>query len=372
MAKGRWSERENDALVDLIYDAAVDDALWPDVLERLGDRAGAHPGNLLQIDVLDGSGFGIVARTPDDTVPRFFTDWTRRNPIGLVDDPFDYRRDWAPRILHDYDSVDRQVLERSPYWNEFLVPLGAFHSIHLRLALRGNDLTSIGLGRPAHAGAFTDAEIAALIPFHRHLIRAERLWRSLGLRQVEFDQFDRLLAASSDALFFLDDQLQLLRWTAPAETLLQDGRSLRCVGGRLRVADPAADLGLQRALASALRAGAPLPVTVPAARAADTLTLSVARLGERATIGAIPGRCLLVAARSPAPVDDVAALRARYGFTPAEAELALALRHGDALRDIADRRRVAIATVRNQLRAVFDKTGCHRQQDLVRLLATGG
>ena len=286
MANGRWSEREDDALVDLIYDAALDDVLWPDVLERLGDRAGGQPGNLVQLNIVDGHGFGIAARTPEDTVSRYFTQWAQRNPVGLPDDPFDYRRDWAPRITRDGECIERGVLERSPYWNEFLVPIGAHHMINLRLALRGDDLTAIGLGRPAHRGPFDDGDIAVLVPFHRHLIRAERLWRSLGLRQVEFDQFDRLLAASSDALFFLDEQLQLLRWTAPAETLLQEGRALRCVGGRLRLADAGADVGLQRALASALRAGE----RAARRRAAARHRARPARGGHADAVGRATGR----------------------------------------------------------------------------------
>lgn len=372
MAAGRFSGRDDEGLVDLIYDAAFDAALWPGVLEGLADRAGAHPGNLLQIDVADGHGFGIVARTPDDTVPQFFTEWTHRNPIGLVDDPFDYRRDWAPKITRDHEAVDRQVLERSSYWNEFLVPLGAFHSIHLRLAMRGNDLTSIGLGRPSHLGEFEEDDVAALIPFHRHLIRAERLWRSLGLRQAELDQFDAMLASSSEALFFVDDQFRVLRWTAAAEALLRSNPAVRLVGGRLRTVRGQRDAEVQRALSIALSGGSPLPLTLPGARPDHTLSLSVARLGERASAGVTGARCLLVSVRPYAPPDVGRAVSERYGLTAAEAELALALRDGATLRTVATRRGVSINTVRNQLSAVFDKTGARRQQDLVRLMTTGG
>lgn len=369
MAVAWGGRRDDERLIDLIYDAAFDGDLWPDVLTGLGDRAGAGPGNLVQIDIVDGSGFGFAARTPADTVDLFFADWASRNPIGLVDDPFDYRRDWAPRINRDTDCIDRRVLERSPYWNEFLVPLGACYSIHVRLALRGNDLTTITLGRPAHCGVFEDDDIAALVPFHRHLIRAERMWRGLGAGQAAASQVDALLAASPDALFFLDDRLRLRCWTPAAEALLRRGGAVRSTGGRLHAADPTADTALQGALAVALAGGAPLPVAVTT-RPDEAVTLSVARLGERAAAAIPGGRCLLVAARSVA--DPAATLRTTYDLTATEAQLALAIAAGDTLRTIAARHGVSINTVRNQLGAVFDKTGCGRQQDLVRLLATRG
>lgn len=366
----RWSEREDGKLIDLIYDTAFDGTLWPSVLREVADRAGAHPANLLQIDVVDGHGFGLTARTPEDTVSCFFDEWAQRNLIGLVQDAGDYHAGWTPRITHDSECVDRRLLERSDYWNEFLVPLGAFHMINMRLALRDNDVTAIGLGRPNYLGPFADDEIARIKPLHRHLIRAERIWRGLGLRQAEFDHFDALLAASPEALFFLDDRFKLLRWTAAADALLRDGSTLRAIEGRLCAAQSDGNAELQRALATALAAGAPLPLTLAGGSAGDAVVVSVARMGERVAAGVSGARCLMVSVRSLAAPDAAGALRKSYDLTVAEAELALALSAGHSLRDVAARRGVSIHTVRNQLGAVFDKTGCRRQQDLVRLLTT--
>lgn len=366
MAAARSIGTDDDRLVDLIYDAALDDALWPAVLEGVGDRVGAHPGNLVQLSFVDGTGFGLAARTPDDIMARYFADWAQRNPIALAENASAYPVGWAPRITRDSQSVDRGMLERSAFWNEFLVPIDAYHLAILRLSLRGDDVTTITLGRPNRSGAFEDRELGTLRPLHGHLIRAERIWRSLGLRRAELDHVDTLLAQSPDALFFLDDGFRPLRWTAAAEALLRTGGALRVAGGRLRAVRAPDDAALGRALALALRAGAPAPVPVEGSRPGEGLMLSVARLGTVASAGLTGARCLLVSAR---PLDPLRALRARFGLTSAEAELAAALGGGDSLRTIAARRGVSINTVRNQLGAVFDKTGCHRQQDLVRLLS---
>ena len=61
-------------------------------------------------------------------------------------------------------------------------------------------------------------------------------------------------------------------------------------------------------------------------------------------------------------------LRQRYRLTAAEATLAAALADGHALRDIAEARRLSLNTLRVQLQAIFAKTGCHRQSELVRLV----
>jgi len=62
-------------------------------------------------------------------------------------------------------------------------------------------------------------------------------------------------------------------------------------------------------------------------------------------------------------------LRESFGLTPAEVRLARKLRDGRNLKDAADELAVSVNTVRNQLRAIFEKMGLKRQSDLVRALA---
>jgi DNA-binding CsgD family transcriptional regulator len=59
-----------------------------------------------------------------------------------------------------------------------------------------------------------------------------------------------------------------------------------------------------------------------------------------------------------------------FGLTEAETDLALAMAGGGALAEIAADRGVRLSTVRTQLLAVLEKTGLHRQSELVRLLTT--
>jgi pimeloyl-ACP methyl ester carboxylesterase/DNA-binding CsgD family transcriptional regulator len=62
-------------------------------------------------------------------------------------------------------------------------------------------------------------------------------------------------------------------------------------------------------------------------------------------------------------------IRDSFGLTPAEIRLASRLRDGRTLKEAADELSVSINTVRNQLRAIFDKMGLKRQSELIRALA---
>jgi DNA-binding CsgD family transcriptional regulator len=69
--------------------------------------------------------------------------------------------------------------------------------------------------------------------------------------------------------------------------------------------------------------------------------------------------------------DREAWLRECYRLTPTEARLAAHIGAGGVVADYAVLHGVAEGTVRTHLKAVFAKTGAHRQSDLVRLVAAG-
>jgi DNA-binding CsgD family transcriptional regulator len=51
-----------------------------------------------------------------------------------------------------------------------------------------------------------------------------------------------------------------------------------------------------------------------------------------------------------------------------DAKLAVMVADGPSLEDVAEQRQTSLATARSQLKAVFAKTGTHRQSELVALL----
>jgi DNA-binding CsgD family transcriptional regulator len=70
--------------------------------------------------------------------------------------------------------------------------------------------------------------------------------------------------------------------------------------------------------------------------------------------------------REPEPPASL--LRRLYGLTRSEAEIALMVLRGQGRNHIADELSLSLATVKTHLHHVFDKTGTHRQAELVRLL----
>ncbi|MCB1489885.1 MAG: hypothetical protein KDJ88_20800 [Bauldia sp.] len=67
--------------------------------------------------------------------------------------------------------------------------------------------------------------------------------------------------------------------------------------------------------------------------------------------------------------DDAAAVAAAFRLSPSEARLACRLARGETLKHIAEVERITVETARARLKAVFAKTGTHRQAELAILVA---
>lgn len=69
------------------------------------------------------------------------------------------------------------------------------------------------------------------------------------------------------------------------------------------------------------------------------------------------------------PLPSAACLEKIFGLTHAEARLALLLVDGITLTEAAESLKLSVATLRTQLKAIFNKTHTHRQAELVVLIS---
>lgn len=82
-----------------------------------------------------------------------------------------------------------------------------------------------------------------------------------------------------------------------------------------------------------------------------------------------PHSVLLLIDLDATPLPSTGCLEQIFNLTPAEARLTLLLVGGKTLDEIAQKLHLSIATVRTQLKAVFEKTHTHRQAELVVLVS---
>jgi DNA-binding CsgD family transcriptional regulator len=78
---------------------------------------------------------------------------------------------------------------------------------------------------------------------------------------------------------------------------------------------------------------------------------------------------LILSDLAPKPSPDPILLRQLYGSTHMESKVASIISTGASPEQAAEEMGIAVVTARNHLKAVFAKTGTHRQGELVALLS---
>lgn len=204
-----------------------------------------------------------------------------------------------------------------------------------------------------------------------HLCLAARAWLLLDDLRIADRAKTEALERFRHGVIILDGTTVRLA-NAAARAIAADNDGLVLRGNGIGATGPRADAAIQRAIRAASSGepehGARLVVSRPSGR--RPLIMTILPMGAASSPVDIGRRAVLVLVTDPCRgvAIDPASLAELFGFTRAEATVAIAMLDGKTLKGVADELEVALSTVRTHLDRVFQKTGTHRQPQLVRLL----
>jgi DNA-binding CsgD family transcriptional regulator/PAS domain-containing protein len=368
------NENSHGDFVDLLYDAALEPGLWAPVMERFADMIGGTSAWLSQLNMVDGTGGGMISRL-DPTMPAIYAEhYALKNPLSNVPDADEYLRSWVPKILTDEDWMPKSDLVRTEYYNDFLAPQDVHSTLMIRLAAVGYDVSALNVNRPKATGQFDGRDLETAQRLHPHLIRAYSLTRKISaLRRLNEDLI-ATLDSSPHGVILLDGSGRIRHINRAAERLVAAGDGLCTAGGRLGALTSDASKRLGALIASATPAGRTSArggsMALPSPTRRLPLSVTVAPAGSRRFEIFDHGPSVVVC------VTDLEAgvslpeqkLRELFGLTPAETRVMLALFEGYTPQEAAEALGSSFHTVRVHLSRIFEKTGVHRQADLVRLM----
>jgi DNA-binding CsgD family transcriptional regulator len=162
--------------------------------------------------------------------------------------------------------------------------------------------------------------------------------------------------ALSTAVFFLDNVGRCTRWNAAAEALLREGSLVRMRGGRL--------------VATSLGPGSMVLATSgpTVMRRKDGTVAGHVATHALPSGGAFGGASAVVfvdQVQASRPLDVQQALRAAFGLTPKEAELAVRLADGAELATVAETMGISVGGTRTRLKTIYGKVGVRHQAGVV-------
>ena len=350
----------DEALLDRIYEAAAIPELWPGVLEALAAIAGAQAGALVAY-----RGRELAGHTSSDLYRDGYDDYLRNGAAIENVRPFRHLERQYPGFLADLEVQTSEELERDEIYHRFLHPHGLQWTAGTLILSPSNDLLLIDVARATGERPFDRAALKAIDAYRPHLARAALMSARLGLRAAS-NMTDAMQLLGLPAIA-LSASGKVVAMNRLVEAL--DGRIVSRSFERIGLTHPAADALLAGALADA-SSGTTRSIPLPAAEGQPALIVHLLPVSRAAhDIFAAATTLLLVTdvAAPDAPTQEL--LAGLFDLTPAEARVARALASGLPLDRVAAEFGLSVQTIRNQLAAVFHKTGTSRQVELLLLIA---
>ncbi|OOG64869.1 hypothetical protein B0E46_05605 [Rhodanobacter sp. B04] len=232
---------------------------------------------------------------------------------------------------------------------------------------------AMALSKERRHAASNGTGVARLLQPHLHTAYA--IQRRLNRLEAQLCTLHGLLDRLAVGIAMLDAQGRCLFANPSAQLLLTGHDGMQLAHGRLRACVATDQLRLRALidLAVGSTAACDAQMLVRGIDGRPALVLTISALHDHdATSAEDDDRARAVVFVQPViphPGEADAVLRDLFGFTIAEARLALALFDTGDLAEACERLGKSLATGRVQLRMLMEKTGCHRQSALFRVLS---
>lgn len=273
----------------------------------------------------------------------------------------------------DWFAIDHKAFDNSIFADEFAKLFDMRHCIQAFTDRSGAISGFLTCTRPAKREAYSENDrnlVHVILPHIRHALRVRRHLTELESRHgAALNVLSRL----EQGIFLVSADLTIRFVNREGERLLVSSGGLKTVKGRLVATDPADAARLQIAVLRAVAGGLSVDPGVLHIRRGDYRRPVLVRIipfgSDRLQDAYGTDHTVFIMAVDPDGRDcRVPNLRAIFDLTPGEERVAGLVAEGMSLPDIAKCLSVSLPTVKSHLQHLFQKTGTHRQAELVALM----
>jgi DNA-binding CsgD family transcriptional regulator len=358
-------------LIAQFYESIGDSEALANTLMQLTHATRSRGTQLGVVDKTGSWNIGVVVGLAPWMLPAYIEHFA-------ADDPrMAYSNRNPGRLAACHQIVgDETEFERSALVNELLEKNEARFAMAAMIPIDLSHSAILCLMRARRDGQYADDELDRVARLLPHIQRAVALHVRLGRLESRLTSLNALVDGLS-APVFLVDRTGLLRFAnAAGNRALRQADFLTLRNGRVEPRNARQEKQYEEVLLAAVSIGLSMEHVEPcgAFRLLDpqghSAVLVVQALNGQAALNGMPQAEIILFLTHSADNPPVSALRLQivFSLTPAETRLAEHLMQGESLTRIAERLRLSRETLKTQLRSLFDKTGTHRQSELVALL----
>jgi len=362
------------AVIESLYEAALDETLWPAALKQMGEFTGSQAATFWVLDSSERPRLPTFMAINLD--PAFIKDYL--DSVAHLDPTVQYlvRHPDQP-IVHDGLVITEREKERHAYYD--------WHARYsdLRFRIVGQVCPApavhagVALHRTRNIGRYEPADIEVFTELYRHMARALTIGFKLGslgtMQQVTGELLDR----NSAAVVLLDARHKVVYTNRCAQLVFSESDGLRLTADGLVALDRHDNEKLQRLIGEAALAvrtsgtpGGVLRICRPSGKRSYVALVAPMSSNYPALTTLRPAVCVVITDPDAQIVLSAGRIQAAFALTEAEARMAALLAAGEDLRGTAARLGITYGTARVRLAEIFQKTETRRQSELMKVLLT--
>lgn len=350
------------AAITSFYDAAHGERTSQNALSVLAEQAGGFGAVLLSIDK-PGNIYGTTPNLVEAGQKYVAEHWYRLDPRYQAT-PLMTSRGFASEV----DFISDDAIRTSPFYQDFVVKTGTFWWAGLGLKVNGETLC-LAMQRTRQQGRFTATELNDLLAITPHLSGAIGL--SGIVEQARLAGILEVTDCMKSAAFALDYRGAVLSHNVRAAKLIGKGLNMR--SGRLEAVGVASDRRLQQLISFALYSAdyadtVSRPVKLELDGNEELLVQALAlESRHRYLFRKVAVLLIINQPMTEPPIDTL--FRSTLNLTPKESRLSALLLEGRSVKECAEVLSIKENTARQHLKQVLQKSGTHRQGQLIALLS---
>lgn len=376
------THRDHDQLISAIYQGPLEPTPWQGFLPLLSQQMNAFAVSLVLRPPASGdAGLILNFRRPETgsiakTQLADPTDWPasayREHFFAL--DPFINLP--LGEVVTLAELLPTDIMEDSEYYSQYLKPAGVFHIIGADTREPNGLIANLRVCRSQPETAFNESHrllIASIMP---HLTRAIQLHARINHIESERDIYAIAVDKLAIGTIILDENRKVLNTNTMASQLLAQKNGISLKNQQLHIANHELAREFQQLLDKVMRQRSDrkpamaeaLRISRPSGGADLALIIRPVPVSEWSESQCCPTVAIFISDPAQQSETSQQIIIRLFGFTPAEAVLAMLLAKGLSLAEASEQQVISQHTARAQLKSIFSKTDVSRQAELVRLI----
>ena len=359
--------QEFSAIVGAIYECALDPTGWPATLDRVRAATGGaaawiavhYPNQMRSV-------YEIEVGTDPERQRQLREHYIAASPfIGVT------HHVKLGDVIAVGDVIDYDEFARGRFYQEWSAPQGWRDFILAVIAKEADRFSWLGICMPQRA---TSEQKALAGAFRPHVERALRISDLLEQGRSEAADLAAAMEALPSGVVLVREDLTLHGHNPASERLMREARGPHPVNGRLAIPASPAGAELRAAIAASARSAldrAGASILFEDRAGGLGLLVHVLPLGRPLGHSSRDAVAALFVTNPAAPIapTPMQAFVKRFGLTPSETRVLMALMEGKSPGAIAATQGVSMPTIRTHLSRLYDKTGTGSQAGVVRMVA---